>query len=241
MTPPPPYPVFLRTRDNAEESYPDIPLVGGIPLFNLAHAPCRPLDFGTRINGMLLGPRKPTLPEYPDYIPPHTTTDIGLEGTVIAARRMDEDHAEIVVRNESWGRTRYAAVRMKYTRNISMDQVLWDALRYTGEGHDDGDERREKIKCYPCPARGENAAEIARHPPVIHETIVDLKKVEEGWWTCKEELDVIEALLGRKYQSMPKGWSGRESKKRKEREEETRREEEEREKKNAERRKRRRA
>ncbi|OJT03878.1 hypothetical protein TRAPUB_5439 [Trametes pubescens] len=205
MRSPAPTTVFLRTRTGSADALPLIPLRGGIPLLSLGLAPSQPISIGVQVRAQLLGPRSKDPPRNPGSLPHLTCTDIGLEGRVIAARKVNDTCAEIVVRNEGWGKMRYAAILLHAIPRVTVEMGLWEALRSPNRGGW-GEEYPPQTytACLPAPHRGNKAAELASYPPVVEEQLAGLDEGEGTRWASNGELGELGRAVGGVFQTEAK-------------------------------------
>lgn len=126
------------------------------------------MNIGVQVRALLLGPRSEASSRNPSNPPHFTSVDIGLEGRVIAARKVNDVCAEVIVRNEGWGRMRYAAILLHAMPRTTIEAGLWDALRSPNIRKGDWGEEyppQNYVTCLPAPHRGDKAVDLASYPP----------------------------------------------------------------------------
>ncbi|EIW58186.1 uncharacterized protein TRAVEDRAFT_47359 [Trametes versicolor FP-101664 SS1] len=200
----PPTTIFLRTRTGSPDALPPIPLRGGIPLLSLGLAPGQPMNIGVQVRALLLGPRSEASSRNPSNPPHFTSVDIGLEGRVIAARKVNDVCAEVIVRNEGWGRMRYAAILLHAMPRTTIEAGLWDALRSPNIRKGDWGEEyppQNYVTCLPAPHRGDKAVDLASYPPIIEKQLAGPGGGEGTRWASDEELGELGRAVGGIFQT----------------------------------------
>ncbi|KAH9847294.1 hypothetical protein C2E23DRAFT_742116 [Lenzites betulinus] len=193
---PPNITLFCKTRDESPDSLPTIALLGGIPLFTLVLAPSAPLAQGTKVTIELVGPRRRNTTA-PGGTPPLSVRETGIEGGIVAARKMDEKWMEVVVRSNGWSRAKYAAVAVQAIIGISVEEKVWRGLRSpakTNGGQATGPVGYTKF--FDDPWTPGARALIPEYPPIVGHVLGEGEDREKCARAGGAELKELEKRLG---------------------------------------------
>ncbi|KAI0669298.1 hypothetical protein C8Q78DRAFT_992907 [Trametes maxima] len=198
------FPAFLPTR-------------GGIPLTTAAFVLCTPIAPGSIIEALLLGPPLPPLKIRPGCTrqpPSYQYFGMGFKGVVICLRKVDEQHAEMVVKNTQEsraGRPKYLAVLFVALPGISIKAETWryisdagaDVQAIPGGPHGwlglfktPADHDLLFVR-YPSSTSEEPALQLPYEEElIIHSVHGDIETVEPGEFTNDVELANLSFAMG---------------------------------------------
>ncbi|KAH9851559.1 hypothetical protein C2E23DRAFT_732861 [Lenzites betulinus] len=189
--------LHLRVRNCSRQYPPPIPTAQGIPLFTLALAPSTPITIGTTVTAVLLRPMDEEQRRGEGADASRRVDELGVEGVVFAARRVDSLCAEILIRNMGPGRPKYVAILIHALPGIIIGKDLMGKLRSpTAKATGWEGLVTASTNCY----WEEGRLVMAQYPPVIERNVVD-ETLEEGWLTSKRELGELSRRMGVSFQS----------------------------------------
>ncbi|KAI0668118.1 hypothetical protein C8Q78DRAFT_1081517 [Trametes maxima] len=213
--------MFLVPRDDPNLTPlnfpPFLPTRGGIPLTTAAFVLCTPIAPGSIVETLLLGPPLPPQQVTPGCTrqpPSYRYSSMGFKGVVICLRKVDEQHAKMIVKNtqeSQAGRPKYLAILFVALPGISIKEETWHYI-----SHADAD-----VQAIPGGSPGwlglfkdpqERDLMFVRYPPMAEDLVVqlpyeeeliiysfitaDMETTEPGKFTTEHELTKLSFALG---------------------------------------------